>query len=338
VTEEGDGPVRARGLWFRGPREVELGDVEVPPLAPGQVLVRSTWSGISSGTELLAYRGQIDPAMALDESLGALQGSFTYPFRYGYCCVGRVEASSSAVPEGALVVALHPHQDVFTAPVGDVVVLGDERPRLATLLPLVETALQISLDAGPAAHELVVVTGLGAVGLLSALLLQRVGAEVLACDPSPWRRDLAGSLGVPAIGPGDLAGEVAGATGGLGTPLLVEVSGDPDALRRGLDVLAHEGTALVASWYGTKPVSLPLGGAFHRRRLVVRSTQVSTIPSALAGRWTVERRRQVARALLPGLPLERLATHDFRFTEAAAAFEALDHGEEGLLHAALRYE
>jgi threonine dehydrogenase-like Zn-dependent dehydrogenase len=302
------------------------------------VLVRSLWSGISGGTELLAYRGEVDPTVVLDEALGALAGTFRYPFRYGYCCVGRVEGSSSALPEGALVVALHPHQELFTARANDVVAVDDQPPRLATLLPLVETALQISVDAGPVSHEVVALTGLGVVGVLTALLLQRAGAEVLGCDPSPWRRELAASFGLVALDPDHLAGEVAGATRGQGVPLLVEVSGNPGALATGLPLLAHEGTALVASWYGTKPVALPLGGAFHRRRLVVRSTQVSTIPSALAGRWTVERRRQVARSLLPTLPLAELATHEFPFAEAAAAFAALDAGEQGVMHVALRYE
>ena len=329
---------RARALWFRGPRAVEIGEVDLPAPGPEDVLVRSLWSGISGGTELLAYRGQIDPSLVLDEALGGLTGSFTYPFRYGYCCVGRVEPASPSLPEGTLVVGLHSHQDCFVAPVADVVVLGDEPPRLATLLPLVETSLQISLDAGPVAGEVVAVTGLGAVGLLTSLLLQRGGAQVLGCDPSPWRRELAASLGLTAVDPERLPGEVAAASGDRGVPLLVEVSGNPDALGRGLDLLAHEGTALVASWYGTKPASLSLGGAFHRRRLVLRSTQVSTIPAALAGEWTVQRRRAVARSLLGTLPLDRLATHEFAFVDAADAFAALDRGEEGLLHAALRYE
>jgi 2-desacetyl-2-hydroxyethyl bacteriochlorophyllide A dehydrogenase len=329
---------RARALWFRGPRAVEIGDVELPSPGPDDVVVRSLWSGISGGTELLAYRGEIDPSLVLDEALGGLTGSFTYPFRYGYCCVGRVEPSSPSLPEGTVVMALHPHQECFVAPLADVVVLGDEAPRLATLLPLVETALQISLDAGPVAGAVVALTGLGAVGLLTSLLLRRGGAEVLGCDPSSWRRELAASLGLTAVDPDRLPGEVAAATGGRGVPLLVEVSGNPDALGPGLDLLAHEGTALVASWYGTKPASVPLGGAFHRRRLVLRSTQVSTIPAALAAEWTVERRRAVARSLLATLPLEHLATHEFAFADAAAAFAALDRGEEGLLHAALRYE
>ena len=79
---------------------------------------------------------------------------------------------------------------------------------------------------------------------------------------------------------------------------MIEVSGNPDALRTALGLLAHEGVALVASWYGAKDVSLPLGGDFHRRRLTIRSTQVSTIPARLSDRWSSARRRDTVVDLL----------------------------------------
>jgi threonine dehydrogenase-like Zn-dependent dehydrogenase len=119
---------------------------------------------------------------------------------------------------------------------------------------------------------------------------------------------------------------------------VVEVSGAPDALASGLGLLAHEGTALVASWYGTREVVLPLGGAFHRRRLTIRSSQVSTIPARLGDRWSVGRRRETAARLLRELPLELLATHEFPVAAVSDAFDALDGRREGLVHAALCYE
>ena len=120
-------------------------------------------------------------------------------------------------------------------------------------------------------------------------------------------------------------------------PLVVEASGRPDVLRGALPLLAHEGEALVVSWYGTKDVRLPLGAAFHRRRLAIRSTQVSSIPAALAGRWSRERRRAAVRELLHELPLAPLATHSFPFERASEAFAVVDRGEAGLVHAALCY-
>jgi threonine dehydrogenase-like Zn-dependent dehydrogenase len=121
-------------------------------------------------------------------------------------------------------------------------------------------------------------------------------------------------------------------------PLVLELSGSPAALAGALDMLAHEGTALVGSWYGRRPVELPLGGAFHRRRLTIRSSQVSTIPAALSAHWDLARRRRVAVALLGELPLAALATTEFGFAEAAAAYQALDSQEPGVFHVALRYQ
>ncbi len=121
-------------------------------------------------------------------------------------------------------------------------------------------------------------------------------------------------------------------------PLVIEVSGNPDALRSALGLLAHEGVALVASWYGAKEVSLPLGGDFHRRRLTIRSTQVSTIPARLTDRWTPARRRAVVVDLLTELPLDVLTTHTFPFDRAGDAYAAIDGALPGLIHAALGYE
>jgi 2-desacetyl-2-hydroxyethyl bacteriochlorophyllide A dehydrogenase len=320
-----------------GPRSVDVRDEVLPPLEVGQSLIRTAFSGISAGTEMLAYRGQLDPELPLDETLGTLAGTFRFPFRYGYSCVGVVEESRGELAEGTLVFAFHPHQDVFVARAADVVPLGSVAPRDATLFPLVETALQITLDAGPLLGETVVVLGLGVVGSLTACLLRRAGANVVAVEPQAWRRAAIGGLGIDAVAPESLA-DALGADGHRAhVPLVVEASGNPEALRTALGLLSHEGTVLVASWYGTKEVTLPLGGEFHRRRLTIRSTQVSTIPARLGNRWTADRRRRAVVDLLDELPLGSLATHTFPFDRAGDAYAAIDAGTEGLIHAALGY-
>ena len=320
------------------PRQISIEPVDLPEPGPEDIVVRVSHSGISAGTELLAYRGQLEPGLALDETLGTLAGTFDFPFRYGYSCVGRVEQSGDHPAPGTLVFAYHAHQDRIVVAADQVVALGDVDPRAATLLPLVETALQASLDAGTAAHQPVVVLGLGAVGTLIAALLARVGAVVAGVDPRDWRRDAAAAFGVAVLAPDELAGWVAKTSDGHGVPLVVEASGNPEALNGALGLLAHEGVALVVSWYGTHDVPLQLGSTFHRRRLTIRSTQVSTIPAVLQDRWTVARRRAVAAALLAELPLDALATHEFPFDDASLAYAALDDGRPGLIHAALVYE
>ena len=298
--------------------------------------MHTLWSGISGGTEMLAYRGEIDPALPLDETIGVLGGSFAFPFRYGYSCVGRAEHARGDIPDGQLVFAFHPHQDAFVVAADDVVVLDDIDPRLATMFPLVETALQVALDAGPVLEQPVAVMGLGAVGILTGLMLQRAGARVLGIEPLEERRAIAATVGLESVAPEEAA-EVIATDAPSGLPLVVEVSGRPEALRGALPLLAHEGEALVVSWYGTKDVHLPLGAEFHRRRLRIRSTQVSTIPGALAASWSRDRRRAVVRELLHALPLTPLATHSYPFDRAGEAFAAVDRGDAGLVHAALCY-
>jgi 2-desacetyl-2-hydroxyethyl bacteriochlorophyllide A dehydrogenase len=330
--------MKARAVHFVAPRRVELREVELPEPSEGRILVATEWSGISSGTELLAYRGEVDPELPLDETLGALAGTFAYPFRYGYSAVGRVVGPAAPFREGQRVFAFHPHQDRFVVDAREAVAVDDLDPRAATLYPMVETALQVCLDAGPRLGETAAVLGLGAVGVLVAALLGRTGAVVLGSEPEPARRAAAAAFGVRAVAPDELAAAVAAETGRRGADLVVEASGNPGALASALGLLAHEGTALVCSWYGTKPVPLPLGAAFHRRRLALLSTQVSTIPAALSARWDRGRRAELAWRLARELPLAVLATHGFPFEQAAEAYARADRMDDGLIHAALRYQ
>jgi threonine dehydrogenase-like Zn-dependent dehydrogenase len=316
--------VPARALFHTAPRRVEIRELPTPRPAAGEVLVRTLSSGISGGTERLVYRGEIPADLALDDTIDALGGTFSYPFAYGYACVGEV------VESGQRVFAFHPHQDVFTAQLSELVPLPAVDPAAATLFPLVETALQVTLDAGSGYRDRVIVLGAGVLGLLTGLLLQRAGWQPLLAEPQEWRRAIASSLGVPAAAPAELVREE--------VPLVIDASGNPDAPAMALDLLAHEGTLLIASWFGTKPVVLPLGGAFHRRRLTIRSTQVSSVPARLSGTWTRSRRRQETVALITELPLAQLCTDVFDFDHAAAAFQAVDQGKPGLMHAVLTYD
>jgi 2-desacetyl-2-hydroxyethyl bacteriochlorophyllide A dehydrogenase len=325
-----------RQIVFVAPRMVRLRSIDLGEPRDGQVVVRTTTSGISGGTELLAYRGQIDPDTSLDETLPALRGTFRYPFPYGYSAVGTIERSNADLAEGTEVFAFHPHQDRFTIDAEAVIPIGGIPPRIATLFPLVETGLQVALDADAGYGDPVVVTGLGPVGILAGAVLARSGADVLGIDPKPVRRDVAKRFGISAHPPEDARAAVSD-TASEGAAVVVESSGDPSVLASALDLLRHEGTAVVASWYGRKEAKLPLGAAFHRRRLTIRSSQVSTIPARLAATWDLARRRRTALQLLRELPVESLATHEFPFERAADAYAAIDRGDHDLIHTALTY-
>ena len=113
-------------------------------------------------------------------------------------------------------------------------------------------------------------------------------------------------------------------TRGRGADIAVDASGSPSALQEAIDCVALEGTVVVCSWYGEKPVPLDLGGLFHRRRVRLVSSQVGRIDPSLAPRWDRERRLDLATELLGELILEDLITHRIPFARAAEAYTLLD--------------
>lgn len=332
--DSSSGQPYATALWFPRAREVELRREPVPKAGPGQVRVRTIASAISQGTEMLVYRGQVPPDLALD--LPTLQGSFSFPIKYGYAGVGRVEQVGPEVEglsEGDAVFVHHPHQTAYVVPASMAVPLPPGLdPVLGVFLANLETAVNVMLDAAPRLGERIVIFGQGVVGLLLTQLARRAGAGmVIAIEPAATRRELAREAGADKVlAAGDwLPAEIQHLTDGVGADLVLEASGNGAALALALDCVAFQGTVVVCSWYGTKEVSLPLGGAFHRGRLRLVSSQVGAVDPALQPRWSRERRMAVARDLLPQLTLAPLITHRIPFERAAEAYELVDrHPEE----------
>jgi 2-desacetyl-2-hydroxyethyl bacteriochlorophyllide A dehydrogenase len=342
----------ARALYFTKPGQVELREEPLLP-QPGQVRVRSRLMGISHGTELLAFRGQLPTALEADSTLKGLPGRLAYPLKYGYSNCGVVEeagprAGARPAPgagqrpapgAGQRVFAFYPHQDRFDADPGELLPLppgvSDEQ---AVFLPNLETALGIVHDAGVRFGESVLVVGLGVVGLLvSALLLQSGVALLIAVEPLEKRRRRAEALGCRTFSSQEarLRERIAELTGGRGPDAAVNCSGSEAGLQLGLDTLCFEGTQVEASWYGSRRVSLELGAAFHRRRLRLVSSQVSRVAAALGPRWDKRRRLEMALALLPALDPSGWITHRFKLECAQEAFELLDRCPQDVLQVVL---
>jgi 2-desacetyl-2-hydroxyethyl bacteriochlorophyllide A dehydrogenase len=321
----------ARAAWIVAPQQVELREERVVPPGPGEVRISALASAISHGTEMLVYRGQVDPSLPLD--LPTLAGSFSLPIKYGYASVGRVldlgEGVEGLAPRD-LVFALHPHQDVYLAPAALVTRLPEGLiPGRGVFFANVETALNIAHDAAPRLGESVVVFGQGVVGLLAAQTLRLAGAaRVIVVEPDERRRALAVELGADvALAPGpSLGAEVRAVNEGRLADLAVEVSGSPAALQSAIDAVMDEGTVVVASWYGQKPVSLELGTRFHRGRIRLRSSQVGRLAPETWPRWDHARRSAAVAALLPCLRLDRLASHVVPFARIDKAYRVADTG------------
>jgi threonine dehydrogenase-like Zn-dependent dehydrogenase len=310
---------RARALYFLGPGKVELRDEAVCEI-PGQVLIRSGLIGISHGTEMLAFRGELPRGMEADATLGSLDCTLDYPLKYGYINTG-------VAADGRRVFAFFPHQDVFCAPEAEIVELPAGLDfEDAVFLASMETALGVVHDAALRFGEDVLVVGQGVVGLLAAEILLRSGAgRVITVERHALRREASRALGCTALSSEDpaLPDRILGLTGGRGVDLAIEVAGSAAGFQLALDSLAFEGTLVAASWHGSTPVSLELGAAFHRRRLRIRSSQVSRLDPTLEGRWSKRRRLGVALGLLETLRPSRYITHRIPLEAAQEAFDLL---------------
>ena len=324
----------AASVWFACPRQVELREEAIPGVGPQDARVEAIASAISHGTEMLVFRGQVPEEFELD--LPTLRGSFQFPIKYGYASVGRVVEVGPEVrtlAEGDTVFVHHPHQAAYVVPATAAVRLpGDLDPMLGVFLANLETATNVLLDAAPRLGERLAIFGQGAVGLLITQLARRTGAaHLVAVDPIARRRELARSLGADEVlASGD-------ALDGADLDVAIEASGHVGALDQALRSVAFGGTVIVCSWYGTKAVPLSLGGPFHRRRLRIVSSQVSTIDAALQPRWSRGRRLALARDLLPRLELKSLVSHRFPIDQAASAYALIDAHPEETVQVVLTY-
>jgi 2-desacetyl-2-hydroxyethyl bacteriochlorophyllide A dehydrogenase len=341
VSRIGD-ELKARALWFTAPRTATLLAETVEPPGPGEVRVETIASAVSAGTEMLVYRGEVPRDLRLD--LPTLAGSYGFPIKYGYAAAGRVLDTGSGVERlspGDPVFVHHPHQDVFVVPAQMPVLLSDDLdPVLGVFSANLETALNIVHDTPVRLGETALIFGQGIVGLLVALLLQLAGARpVLVVDPLEERRRLALAAGADgAFAPGGLSDRVMEITGGRGADVAVETSGSGAALQSAIDAVATEATVVVASWYGTKPVTLALGGLFHWGRVRLRSSQVGRLNPELAPRWDRTRRMDTVLGLLGRLKLRELISHRIPFGEAPEAYTLLDERPEEALQVIFTYE
>ncbi|SDR28100.1 zinc-dependent alcohol dehydrogenase [Thermostaphylospora chromogena] len=315
----------AQAFWLRAPGEGEIRPVVLPPPGPGDVLVRTLYSGISRGTESLVFRGGVPPSQRRVMRAPFQEGDFPAPVKYGYLNVGVVEHGPAELL-GRTVFCLFPHQTRYVVPATAVTpVPPDVPPGRAVLAGTVETAVNALWDAAPLVGDKIAVVGAGMVGCCVARLLAAVpGVRVQLVDVDPGRAAVAAALGVEFAAPAEAAGEC---------DIVVHASATEEGLARSLELLAAEGTVVELSWYGDRRVSLPLGEAFHSRRLVVRGSQVGAVSPARRARRTFADRMALALRLLADPAFDALITGECAFEELPEVMPRLTGGQiPGLCH------
>lgn len=306
----------ARAFWTVAPGVGEIRTEPLPAPAPDQTRLTTLATGISRGTESLVFAGRVPPSQYATMGAPLMAGSFPFPVKYGYSAVAQDA-------QGQRHFVLHPHQDILNAPTAMCIPLPDALPTArATLAANMETALNIAWDAAPLPGERIMVVGAGIVGLLTASLLARLpGVTVTLVDIDPRRHALAASFGcrfaLPADAPPD-------------QELIVHASATEAGLRTALASAAFEARIVEASWFGDKAPALPLGEAFHARRLRLLSTQVGSVATAMRGRRTHAQRLALALDLLADPSYDALLEPPTRFEDLPEAMPRLLAG--GLCH------
>ena len=286
--------------WTVGPRQGVLRSEPAREPSATEVLVRTVCSGISLGTERLVHTGRVPAEVAAVMRAPFQAGNWPGPVKYGYLSVGVVEAGA---PEllGRRVFCLYPHQDRYVVPVSAVVPIPDDVPsRRAVLAGAVETAVNALWDAPPRVGDRVVVVGVGMIGASITALLRRFPLDLLqVLDPNPARAQLAAALGVELTTPDQAATE---------NDLVFHCSATEAGLTTSLELLGEEGEVIELSWYGTGQPRLPLGGAFHARRLTIRASQVGAVAAARRARRSTRDRLTLALELLRDPVFDALIT------------------------------
>lgn len=274
-------------LWYRSPGHATVDETPLPQLCSGMVEIETTASLLSRGTERLIFEGRV-PRREWPRMRAPLQeGDFPFPVKYGYAAAGRVVAGDEALL-GRDVFALAPHQRRLRIPTAMALPLpGGVPPERAVLAANIETALNAVWDASPQPGARVLVVGLGLVGLLVTFILTRTpDISVAVTDILEERAEEAAHFSVNFLPQTDIEPDY---------DIVFHTSASDGGLATALDALRFEGILIELSWFGDRPVSVPLGGAFHSQRLTIRSSQVGHV--APARRASTTHRDRLAAAL-----------------------------------------
>jgi hypothetical protein len=306
---------QAEALWYVGGHRAEIRREAIASAPPGEIEMEALYGAISRGTERLVFFGRVPPSEYARMRAPFMAGDFPFPVKYGYATVARIAAGPDELA-GRTAFALAPHQSTFNLPADHVALVPENvPPQRAVLAANMETALNAMWDAAAGPADRIAIVGAGTVGSLCAFIAGRLpGAEVTLIDIEPSRAAIAAALGVrfaaPAQAPGDC-------------DVVIHASASAAGLATALRLAGEEASVVELSWYGSGEVAVPLGAAFHSRRLRLVSSQVGQVAPSRRPRWSHRRRLAAALALLADPALDVLLAPAVEFHDLPARLPAI---------------
>jgi hypothetical protein len=320
--------MKAQALWYTVAGQAELRAETVAAPGPDEVSIEALHGAISRGTEALVFNGRVPSSEFERMRAPFMSGSFPFPVKYGYSTVGRIV---DGISRGRVVFTLHPHQSLFTLPATAAVAVPDHVPASRAILAAnMETALNALWDASPGPADRIAVIGAGVVGALVAYLCGRIpGTQVTLVDIDTSREPLAGKLGVRFAAPKDAPPDC---------DVVFHTSGSGAGLTTAINLAGDEARIIEMSWYGEGDIALPLGGAFHSRRLAIISSQVGKVSPSHRPRWPYARRLAAALDLLADDRLDALIAPPIAFTDLPAHLPRILASGSGVLCQRIDYQ
>jgi len=331
--------MKRNSLFFTKSKKIEIKKEKISHPNKQQVLIRTMFSSISAGTEMLFYTNQIHKGITVDEKIPILKTPFKYPLKYGYSVVGKIVSLGENVPKELLdtiVFVFHPHEDYFLSTIDELIIIPDDiKPIEATFLASVETAVSLVMDGAPIIGENLLIYGQGIIGLLTTNLLSLYPFNsLITVEKHPLRRKKSCELGAhKSIQPNENIFKYFKE----GADLVYELSGNPKALDSAIKSTKYNGRIIIGSCYGRKKTTLSLDEGFHRSRIQIKSSQVSTISPLFLGRWDKVRRIDLCWKLIRQIKPKLLISHIIPFEKASKAYETLGKHPEKTLQIILKY-
>jgi len=341
-------------------------DVPAPDARPGHLLISTTASLVSAGTERMLVdfgranlldkaRQQPDKvAQVLDKirtdglvaTIKSVQAKLDKPIPLGYSSAGVVIAVGDGVEGfsvGDRVVSNGSHAEVVAVPANLCAHIPDGvSDETASFTVVSAIALQGIRLASPTLGETVVVIGLGLIGLITVQILRASGCRVVGIDPNASRAALARELGavtcVPTSGE-DLLAVASRVTDGRGVDaVLITAATDSDepmhhaaqmCRKRGRIVLVGvTGLKLSRADFYEKELTFQVSCSYGPGRYDPAYEQEGRDYPIGFVRWTEQRNFEAVLGLMAAgsLRIEPLISHRFPITDAGQAYQVLAEG------------
>ncbi len=330
-----------RTVVIREPYRVVVEQAETPEPEPGQIVVRTTLSGISAGTEMNLYRGT-NPDL-VRRRWGE---KFVYPFVPGYQALGTVVHRSPEVTGfevGDRVFTGGSHSEITVADTSRCFRLPDDlTDEQASLLSVARVALHGVRRGRIEFGESVAVVGMGLMGQLAIQHARLAGAATtIAVDIDPWRLEVARELGADHVidpSSGDPAQQIMDYTES-GADVVLETAGVSSAVPVALGLGRYGARVVIVGWH-LQPISIDLAEDLLYKELDLLPSRAGGLgdeapPHVL--RWNTRRNTELLIQLLvdDSLQVDRLVTHVVPAEDIASVYEMIHTRSEQSLHIAL---